>query len=333
MTKHRFLWMVATFGVMSHATVAFALDAATKTRARDLVNSGVADFERGEFEVARRQFMEAYALAEVPTVAVWAARAHEKLGRLLEASNLYRSALAMQRNELWSGQVQQQAQKAASEALLVLEKRIPRLAVELVGETCADAEVLLDGTKVSVGAPEPGHPADPGAHRVEARCGERIAAENAITLVEGETQTVQLTLKAQPVVAPSTVVKLHPVRFDPSPSATTNDHASTRNLTWISLGIGAVGLAVGTVAGITTGVKHADLESSGCTDATCRGNRFNDSVDSYNTWRTVSSVGFIVGAVGAAAGATLWLTVPKKESPARVGLSVNPGNLSMAGEF
>lgn len=331
--KYRFLWIVAAFAASCYPTAAFGLDATTKVRARDLVNRGVADFERGEFEVARGQFMEAYALAEAPTVAVWAARAHEKLGRLIEASHLYRRALTMQRNDLWSGQTQQHAQQAATEALVALEERIPRLTIGFVGERHPDAEVLLDGTKVSVGDPGLGHRVDPGAHRIEVRRGTRIVAERSVTLAEGETQTVQLAVAAEPVLSPYTVVKLHSVRFAPAPGAKERDHALPRNLTWVSLGIGAAGVAVGTVAGIVTAVKHGDLQADGCVDSTCRGSRFNDPVDGYNIWRTVSTTGFVVGAIGAAAGVTLWLAVPKGETPPRVGLSINPGSLSMAGEF
>src|SRR5512145_319757 len=152
MMHHRLLWLVGALAISTWTGSAVAIDDATKVKARNLVNDGVAQFERGEFERAREQFMAAHALAEVPTVAVWAARAHERVGRLLEASALYRQALAMQPNELWTGQVQQKAQGAATEALTALESRIPVLQLELVGGN-AETTLGIDETVVTLTAP------------------------------------------------------------------------------------------------------------------------------------------------------------------------------------
>lgn len=333
MMHHRLLWLVGALAISTWTGSAVALDDATKVKARNLVNDGVAQFERGEFERAREQFMAAHALAEVPTVAVWAARAHERVGRLLEASALYRQALAMQPNELWTGQVQQKAQGAATEALTALESRIPVLQLELVGGN-AETTLGIDETVVTLTAPSLEQRLDPGAHHVKALRAGKVVREETITLAEGERRRVEWTLPAPEPVSPvQPAVKLQAIQFRPTQPQADTSASTSRTLTWLSLGVGLAGLAVGTVAGVTTGKKHSELRDAGCSDDACRGSQFQDRVDAHNTWRSVSMVGFIVGGVGAAAGLTLWLTTPTTPHSSGVGLTLSPGRVAMAGEF
>jgi hypothetical protein len=96
----------------------------------------------------------------------------------------------------------------------------------------------------------------------------------------------------------------------------------------VSLSIGAAGLITGGVAGILVLQKHSSL-STACYPDGCPVSESGD-ISSYHTLATLSTVGFIVGGVGAVAGLTLILTAPKA-SP--VTAYVGPLSAGVAGTF
>jgi hypothetical protein len=75
------------------------------------------------------------------------------------------------------------------------------------------------------------------------------------------------------------------------------------------------------------------MKSDGCSDTVCNNSSLQGRVDTYNAMLTVSTVGFIVGGVGAAIGTTLLLTSPRSESSTTVSLLVTPGSVAVAGGF
>ena len=77
-----------------------------------------------------------------------------------------------------------------------------------------------------------------------------------------------------------------------------------RTLGWVGLGVGGAGLVFGGVTGLVVLSKKSALEDDGCVDARCYSDQADD-VDSYNSMRTLSTVGFAVGGLGVAAGAAL----------------------------
>lgn len=75
-----------------------------------------------------------------------------------------------------------------------------------------------------------------------------------------------------------------------------------------------------------------------CPDHACvEGSAGWDTVQSFRTLRTVSTVGYIVGGVGLAAGTTLFLLAPAKAtSTGRTGsvnVWLNVGGVGVAGAF
>jgi hypothetical protein len=101
----------------------------------------------------------------------------------------------------------------------------------------------------------------------------------------------------------------------------------------VGLGVGGAGLLFGSVTGLVVLSKKSALEDDGCVDARCYGDQADD-VDSYNSMRTLSTVGFVVGGLGAAAGAALLLTAPSEE---QTGAALRPwvsvGAAGVAGRF
>jgi hypothetical protein len=106
-------------------------------------------------------------------------------------------------------------------------------------------------------------------------------------------------------------------------------------LGWVSIGIGAVGLAVGGVTGAVMLSKKKDLDASPeCENEAC-GIPEHDNVDQYNALRPVSTAGFIVGGVGLVGGLMLLVTAPSGEEMTSAQLSpwVGVGSVGVVGRF
>jgi hypothetical protein len=87
--------------------------------------------------------------------------------------------------------------------------------------------------------------------------------------------------------------------------------------------VGVIGVGIGTYFGILTKSKLDDSNS----DGNCVGNHCNSTGTSLRndafTAGTISTVAFVVGAVGLAGGAVLWFTAPSPSAP-RVGAAMGP---------
>jgi hypothetical protein len=266
---------------------------------------------------------------------------NDKLGKLSAAAELYESALAMQPNELWIGDTQQTAQAEARSELEALSKRIPTVKFEISGGAPSPVEVTVDGNKLensALGAPKA---LDPGQHFISAvKSGRTLSA--SVTLAEGESKTVPLRFDEPGTAGGAVPAGTTPDASKPSPGATTSpptgaparsSNQAMNIATWSALGVGAAGLAFGTVAGVVALRKHSDLIDAGCSKTECHDVSLQSSMDSYRTWRTVSMVSYIVGAVGTAAGVTLLLVKPKQEPSPTVSVVLAPGALVAGGRF
>ena len=102
---------------------------------------------------------------------------------------------------------------------------------------------------------------------------------------------------------------------------------------FVAFGVGGAGLVLGAVTGFLAMSKHSDLSNS-CTNGNCPATSQSD-VDSYHTMALLSTVGFVVAGVGAAAGVVLLVTQPKS-APAQsawVSPYVGVGTVGAVGRF
>jgi hypothetical protein len=91
-------------------------------------------------------------------------------------------------------------------------------------------------------------------------------------------------------------------------------------LVWAGLGVGVVGLGVGTVTGILALGKSSTVKNE-CSGTTCPLSAKND-VDSGRTVATISTIGFVVGGVGAAVAAVgFFVFSPPAKAGTRKGVS------------
>jgi hypothetical protein len=305
-------------------------DEATRTAARALGNAGVDAYQANDFTTATDKLEKAYALVRAPSLGLWSGRALVKVGKWVEAADRFLEVTSLQ---VPTGDyaVQKQAQSDAAAELQALRPRIPALVVKVEGAALADCSFTVDGQPVASTLLAEGRLVNPGSHVVEAhRGGDQARAE--ISAAEGERKTVVLAFNASPAVAP---VAVTPVAANSNPAsppkAETSSASSTqRTWAWIALGVGGAGVIVGGISGLVALGKKSDLDGN----PHCQNNRCapseSDAVDSYNSLRTVSSIGLFAGAGVAAVGAVLLVTAP---SGASAQAFVGPRSVGVRGNF
>jgi hypothetical protein len=88
---------------------------------------------------------------------------------------------------------------------------------------------------------------------------------------------------------------------------------------------------LGGITGVVALSKHSTLKDDGaCSDLHCQPSE-SSQVNSYNSMRTVSSIGFIAGGVIAATGLVLVLSAPKNNET--TALTLAPGALFLRRQF
>lgn len=345
---HRFQGVfVAATTCLSLATApAFAED--VKETARTTLVKGHDLYEGGKYRDALAHIMTSWSLLKMPFTALWAARTNEKLHELVSAAKMYREAVSLVPDPSWpkdpqKRQAQEQAKRDAQVELSVLLPRIPTLAIEITGANTAEIEVTIDGTKVPADALAKPQELDPGNHTVSVSSHGGEPQSQTVTLAERDRKTVKFELAQlaappmPPVVEPKAqhsppIAVLSPPRGNVAPHKPQESQAGNKlpTVVWVGVEVGAAGLVLGTTAGIVAWSKQ------GLAD--CDGNNFCKDYEryheSYNTWRNVSTVGFVVGGVGAATAGVAWLVMkPKRGEAQHISMSLGPGTVGMHGAF
>ena len=186
----------------------------------------------------------------------------------------------------------------------------------------------LDGTAVDI---------DPGEHRFTFETVGQATVEKTLVLHEGEkARRISVVFGApvaQPVVAPPltpapvAATTAQPATVTPSPGL-----SGRRSLALAIGAVGVAGLAVGIGSGLASVSKHTTLDGECQSDGACPPSAQGD-LNGFRSLRTVSTVGYIVGAAGLAGGAVLWLTAPSQPRGGTAAMWFGPGSVGVAGRF
>jgi tetratricopeptide (TPR) repeat protein len=188
-------WVILTLGLFSFS-VALADGGIAKLR-----EEGMTAYNAGDYSQAKKAFDEAFRLAPLHSLGVWAARARVKLGEWVEADAQYEKVV---KAPLGSAQASSEA-AARDQAVRereALRHRMPRLRIRLEGVDVSDVEVSIDGAPVSdeflivkrnkgIFPHGKSLEVNPGEHRLLGVSGEQ-RKELAVTLAEGQTRDVNL---------------------------------------------------------------------------------------------------------------------------------------------
>lgn len=288
--------------------------------ARALGQDGVKLAEAGNCGEAIDKLARAEKIFHAPTTLARLGECQVQTGKIVEGTeNLNRVA----RESLAPGAPAAfvQAQERAKKVLAEAKPKIAKLKIAVAGPSDVAWTVKVDGEAMPLANLNTNRPMDPGEHVVEASAPGYKLARAKVTLPEGGTDSVALTLEADPnakVVTPAPSVDSTPrQRVDnnapvPPPEPTA---APSRVPAFVALGIGVVGVGVGSVFGLMATSKKNELESA-CLNKACTPDQ-QDNIDTGKTFGNVSTVGFVVGAVGLVAGAYLLLTSGSSAKPVR----------------
>jgi len=299
----RFSLLAVLSGALLCTSSAFAEDAETRTAARDLATQGAQAFEAGDYAQASDFFRRAHELVPAPSIALLRARSLAKLGQLLEAIDIYEQTARFKLPED-APEAYLQAVETARNEMEEVRHRLPRLKVTLIGVNSTEpAQVSMDDKPTPEALLGVERPINPGQHRIEARVAGQLRVTRELSMVEGQSYQVELDLRPVQPPPPPVVVVRPPV----SESSPASSHSWQKTGGYVALGLGALGLGIGTYTGLTALHHKSDLDS--VCNPECPASAADD-IDAFRSNRTVSYVSFGIGIAAAATGVVL-LTVGK----------------------
>jgi len=341
---------------MAMPRVARAQSDADRATARELGQQGERALFAKDYKKAEDRFRRADQLVHAPTLELGLARALAGEGKYVEAQETY--------NRIVRQGVAPGAPAAFEHALEDAKKEVGTVSPKIGGVTITvsasgggdvpGASVVLDDAPVNTASLGVRRLVDPGAHVLRATAAGYKPAELRFSVPEGGSVTEALTLDKDlsapapatvPAGASATPANAAPATAGPA-AATTPEQPQAASghksiLPWVAFGLGGAGLALGAVTGAMAMGKHSDLATACNAGPSSCPSTQQSNIDSYHTMGLLSTVGFVVGGVGVAAGAVLLLMQPKAESapaaaqPAalRVTPVVGPGSIGAVGTF
>jgi hypothetical protein len=339
-TTWRALPLVALVSLQSPSAFGQTVDDGTRNAARSLASQGKEAFDKADWDRARDLFHRAYSLVPAPTIALYEGRALAKLRRFVEAEEAYMRA-ARTTLDAESPEPFRKAVHDAEDDLLALRVKMPKVTIVPSGPGASHPElsVTLDGHPLKSALLGVEMPIDPGEHTLRAVVPGAEPVQVTFSVVEKQQQKVDVPVPRAGHIAKSLqVVNARPSLLEPVATPPTS-----RPSQWhlpaalIAGGVGVAGVATGVITGLMAGSRYSKAERE-CPGRACvEGSSGWDTVQSFRTLRTVSTVGYIVGGVGLAAGATLFLLTPSKTtSSARadsVHVWLNVSSVGVAGAF
>lgn len=335
--------------VVCLAAPALAADVVISEEARAHFSAGVnllQDPDGARYEEAYREFKEAYAKSPSWKILGNLGISAMKLERDSEAIDAFKKYLAE-----GGKQVDAEERSQFQRDLSTLEAGAARLTLQTdpPGGTIEDERFPASGQAIhntysAAGPLQIG--VRSGRHRFTAKLAGRADAVWEIELAPRQQESHTFTLP-EPTAAPAPVA--------PAPAApptTTVDSSSLKSNSglrtgaYVALGVGVVGLGVGTIFGLKAKSKYK--EANGITDdpnncpasGPCElaGALFDKREGlgkDGDSAKTLSIVGFALGGVGVATGVTLYILSNKKEQPAaaKVEPFLGVGNVGLRGSF
>jgi hypothetical protein len=252
---------------------------------------------------------------------------YEKAGQLASAWARFHEAIALAQR---LGRPDRE--KTARDRADKLEPRLIRLTIVTLEK---DSEVKLDGNVLDSAVLGTPVPVDPGKHAIEASAKGKKPFTTTID-VSDRVRTPSVEIPALDVDPEATKASAAAANADkPAPEDKGGDGSGQRIASYVLMGVGVVGLGVGTVFGLKTSSTWADAKTH-CTGLECDRTGVLLATDAKNAG-TVSTIAFIAGGALLAGGAVLFFTAPK--GPAKAGSSgdmrvgVGLGSVSMQGSF
>jgi len=246
----------------------------------------------------------------------------ERIGRTASAWGHFLEVAAAARA---SGQAERET--VARQRAAALEPKLPRLVIE-VDDQIEGLEVRRDGVLVGAAAYRTAMPVDPGKHVVVAAAPGRKGWSSELVVPAGpgtaSVRVPELEREGTAPVAPAAAAaKDPPAAVDPPADEKGTGLGTERTLALAAAGVGVAGAIAGTVFFFQYKARNSDAKDICPTPASpCppgSASTHADLVEDARKARTLTYVGWGVGAAGLAGAAVLWFTAPKDGGSERAG--------------
>jgi hypothetical protein len=304
--------------------------AADLESARELYKDGKELRQKGDLRGALERFKAAHGYGQTPVTGLELGKTHLQLGELVEAREVL---LGIARIKVASDETEKSA-AARTEAAELAEQIRPRIStvvVKLSGvKPDATPQVAVDGANAPVVSLTSMRKVNPGEHAVVVRVSGR-EEKRSVTLAESETKEVAVAFTdASPrIVDPSASTTAAPEQTEqPRPGR------SIHVVTWIGLGVGVTGIALGAITGVMALGKAGSVKDA-CRGSSCPPSARTD-VEDGRTTANISTIAFAVGAAGLATAAVGYFVLSPSGKSARaagVRVAITPAWAGVHGEF
>ncbi|AKV01306.1 hypothetical protein AKJ09_07969 [Labilithrix luteola] len=286
------------------STKAFAQSASDRETARSLMEDGDAKADRGDWKAALKAYEQADQIMHVPSTGYELAYAQANLGLLIEARDTLARVARIPLPAKGSEPAPFTAARRKAETLSNdLAKRIPSITLQLQNvDASQPPQILVDGESLSYAAAQVPRKVNPGPHRIVVRQASVERSANVV-VAEHDSRTVTLDLAGATTMPPPPV--------EDTKSSSSSSSSTSRILVYGGFGLAIVGAGVGGVTGVMSFLKTKDLKDQ-CDGNQCPPSKQNE-LDSTKTLGNISTVAFIAGGVGLAAGIIGLVIAPNKE--------------------
>jgi hypothetical protein len=314
-----------------------------REQARKLAAQGFEALKRKDYSSAEDLLRRADELVHAPTLEVDHARALVGLGKLVEAHEGFAQVIreGVRANAPWQWRA---ALGDARTELAELEARLAWLTIIVNG--AKSPLVQIDGKAVPDAAQGVKRATNPGVRVVSVRADGFLPLQKPITLKEGQSAELELTLEPDPDAAPTQVAS-RPVPEVVVLAAPPPVASPDRTLPIVLVSAGGAALVAGTITGIMALSVRSDLRKA-CAGGVCVPENeseytdYRQKRDRYRGLGTASGVSLAMGTGAVLTGVALILFSGKPSSSDAVAretqtthpsLQVGLGSLLVSGAF
>jgi hypothetical protein len=284
-----------------------AAAATPASEADALFQKGLEAMHAGAYANACPLLQESYRLDPVPGALFTVAECEAAWGKLEAAVGHYQKfldrlpSLPPERRDSF-----EERRKIALEKMDALILVMPEITIAVPPAAATDLVVRRNGVIVEPSSYGVGQKVDPGPYVVTVEEGGANVWERRLALGEHDRARVEVPWPLAPVT---------PSVATPSPASAPSTRAPRRTGAYIAGGIGVVGLATGTIAGIVALTKKSSVDAN-CVDLLCN-TRGESALSGGKTAATISTVAFPIGLVASGIAAFLFVTSAERtDAPA-----------------
>jgi hypothetical protein len=271
------LLAVVAFGQVAHADVT-PPDAGQIARAEQLFDQGMVAWKTGDRATATTRFRAAYAIVRTPVTGLPLGKVLRDDNHWIEARAVLTEVGAMPDYANISAQARADREEARTLAA-TLARETPTLAVRVHGPS-DDRAVTVDDKRLSIAEAATPIPIDPGDHVVVVT-GPLACPEAKVHAGAGEKKALEWTIDpGQPGEAKSRFASPWP---------------------WVGFGVGAAGIAVGSLFGLTVIARKSTFEAACSSDGVCPAS-YSQKIDRTKLLAGGSLVAFSLAGAGIAFG-------------------------------